>query len=149
MTLEKTLNEIFENRTLVKMIAGNRRKKSLEYTKVTLKPIFIKNEYRAGYIIAYSDLLKILHTDKIFQYLTTPFIPTSEEWRQLNAGIIYTRRGTHEEQTEVRELETLSASFNLLLNLYVVENLPVADKLIDIAIVHNAKVRKQLTNIYS
>ena len=41
MTLEKTLNEIFENRTLVKMIAGNRRKKSLEYTKVTLKPVVI------------------------------------------------------------------------------------------------------------
>ena len=46
MTFEKTLSEIFENRTLVKMIAGNRRKKSLEYTKVTIKPVVIKNEYQ-------------------------------------------------------------------------------------------------------
>ena len=111
--------------------------------------LFIKNEYRAGYVIAYSDLLKILHTNKIFQYLTAPFIPTSEEWRQLNAGIIYTRRGTRDEQTEVRELETISASFNLLLNLSIVENLPVAEQLIAIGIEHNEKVRKQLANIYS
>ena len=111
--------------------------------------LFIKNEYRAGYIIAYTDLLKISHTDKIFQYLTTPFIPTPEEWRQLNAGIIYTRRGTRDEQTEVRELETISASFNLLLNLSIVEKLPVAEKLIAIGIEHNEKVRKQLADIYS
>ena len=111
--------------------------------------LFIKNEYRAGYVIAYSDLLKVLHTNKIFQYLTAPFIPTPEEWRQLNAGIIYTRRGTRDEQTEVRELETISASFNLLLNLSIVENLPVAEKLIAIGIEHNEKVRKQLADIYS
>ena len=111
--------------------------------------LFIKNEYRAGYIIAYTDLLKISHTDKIFQYLTTPFIPTPEEWRQLNAGIIYIRRGTRDEQTEVRELETISASFNLLLNLSIVEKLPVAEKLIAIGIEHNEKVRKQLADIYS
>ena len=111
--------------------------------------LFIKNEYRAGYIIAYTDLLKISHTDKIFQYLTTPFIPTPEEWRQLNAGIIYTRRGTRDEQTEVRELETISASFNLLLNLSIVEKLPVAEELTAIGIEHNAKVRKQLADIYS
>ena len=59
MTLEKTLNEIFENRTLVKMIAGNRRKKSLEYTKVTLKPVVIKNEYQ--YQAEYSYDKKVTH----------------------------------------------------------------------------------------
>ena len=59
MTLEKTLNEIFENRTLVKMIAGNRRRKSLEYTKVTVKPVVIKNEYQ--YQAEYSYDKKVTH----------------------------------------------------------------------------------------
>ena len=59
MTFEKTLSEIFENRTLVKMIAGNRRKKSLEYTKVTVKPVVIKNEYQ--YQAEYSYDKKVTH----------------------------------------------------------------------------------------
>lgn len=111
--------------------------------------LFIKNEYRAGYVIAYSDLLKILHTNKIFQYLTTPFIPTSEEWQQLNAGIIYARRGAREEQPVIREIETISASFNLLLNLSIAENLPIAEKLAAIGKEHNEKAKKQLAGIYS
>lgn len=59
MTFEKTLSEIFENRTLVKMIAGNRRRKSLEYTKVTVKPVVIKNEYQ--YQAEYSYDKKVTH----------------------------------------------------------------------------------------
>lgn len=59
MTLEKTLREIFENRTLVRMIAGNRRKKSLEYTKITIKPVVIKKEYR--YQAEYSYDKKVTH----------------------------------------------------------------------------------------
>ena len=73
MTLEKTLNEIFENRTLVKMIAGNRRKKSLEYTKVTLKPVVIKNEYQ--YQAEYSYDRKVTHlnipADEILSFTMT------------------------------------------------------------------------------
>lgn len=111
--------------------------------------LFVKNEYRAGNIIAYSDLLKILQTDKIFQYLSTPFIPSAEEWRQLNVGIIYTKRDTRNEQAEVKKLETVSAAFNLLLNVALVEKLPVAEKLIAIGREHNIKARKELANIYS
>lgn len=111
--------------------------------------LFVKNEYRAGNIIAYSDLLKILQTDKIFQYLSTPFIPSAEEWRQLNVGIIYTKRDTRNEQAEVKKLETISAAFNLLLNVALVDKLPVAEKLIAIGREHNIKARKELANIYS
>lgn len=82
MTLEKTLNEIFENRTLVKMIAGNRRKKSLEYTKVTLKPVVIKNEYQ--YQAEYSYDKKVTHLNIPADEILSFALSLLDDFKQLN-----------------------------------------------------------------
>ena len=82
MTLEKTLNEIFENRTLVKMIAGNRRKKSLEYTKVTLKPVVIKNEYQ--YQAEYSYDKKVTHLNIPADEILSFTLSLLDDFKQLN-----------------------------------------------------------------
>lgn len=111
--------------------------------------LFVKGEYRIGYVLDYSDIVGILNTDKILQYLITPFVPTIEEWKQLNAGTIYRRIGSREEQTEVKEIETLSASFNLLLNVAVKEKLPDVEKIADIGKEHNKKAKEQVEKIYA
>ena len=111
--------------------------------------LFIKDEYRTGYVLDYSDTVGILNTDKILEYLITPFVPSSEEWKELNAGIIYRRIGSREEQTEVKEFETLSASFNLLLNVAVKEKSPVTEKIVVIGTEHNKKAKWQVEKIYS
>lgn len=82
MTLEKTLNEIFENRTLVKMIAGNRRKKSLEYTKVTLKPVVIKNEYQ--YQAEYSYDKKVTHLNIPADEILSFALSLLDDFKQFN-----------------------------------------------------------------
>ena len=82
MTLEKTLNEIFENRTLIKMIAGNRRKKSLEYTKVTLKPVVIKNEYQ--YQAEYSYDKKVTHLNIPADEILSFALSLLDDFKQLN-----------------------------------------------------------------
>ena len=110
---------------------------------------FIKGEFRNGYELDYADVVGILNTDKILEYLITPFVPSLEEWRQLNAGIVYRRIGSREEQIEVKEVETLIASFNLLLNIAVKEKLPGAKKISDIGAEHNKKAKWQIEKIYS
>ena len=80
--IEKTLNEIFENRTLVKMIAGNRRKKSLEYTKVTLKPVVIKNEYQ--YQAEYSYDKKVTHLNIPADEILSFAMSLLDDFKQLN-----------------------------------------------------------------
>ena len=82
MTLEKTLNEIFENRTLVKMIAGNRRKKSLEYTKVTIKPVVIKNEYQ--YQAEYSYDKKVTHLNIPASEILSFAMALLDDFKQFN-----------------------------------------------------------------
>ena len=82
MTLEKTLNEIFENRTLIKMIAGNRRKKSLEYTKVTLKPVVIKNEYQ--YQAEYSYDKKVTHLNIPASEILSFAMALLDDFKQFN-----------------------------------------------------------------
>ncbi len=82
MTLEKTLSEIFENRTLVRMIAGNRRKKSLEYTKITLKPVVIKNEYR--YQAEYSYDKKVTHLNLNEDEILSFAVSLLDDFKQLN-----------------------------------------------------------------
>lgn len=49
--------------------------------------LFIKDEYRTGYVLDYSDTVGILNTDKILEYLITPFVPSSEEWKELNTQL--------------------------------------------------------------
>ncbi len=88
MTLEKTLSEIFENRTLVRMIAGNRRKKSLEYTKVTIKPVVIKNEYR--YQAEYNYDKKVTHLNLNEDEILSFAVSLLDDFKQLN---IFTTSG--------------------------------------------------------
>lgn len=82
MTFEKTLSEIFENRTLVKMIAGNRRKKSLEYTKVTIKPVVIKNEYQ--YQAEYSYDKKVTHLNIPASEILSFAMALLDDFKQFN-----------------------------------------------------------------
>ena len=88
MTFEKTLSEIFENRTLVKMIAGNRRRKSLEYTKVTVKPVVIKNEYQ--YQAEYSYDKKVTHLNIPADEILSFAMALLDDFKQLN---IFTTSG--------------------------------------------------------
>lgn len=82
MTFEKTLSEIFENRTLVKMIAGNRRRKALEYTKVTIKPVVIKNEYQ--YQAEYSYDKKVTHLNIPASEILSFAMALLDDFKQFN-----------------------------------------------------------------
>ncbi len=88
MTLKETLSEIFENRTLVRMVAGNRRKKSLEYTRVTIKPVVIKNEYR--YQSEYSYDKKVTHLNINEGEILCFAMSLLDDFKQLN---IFTTSG--------------------------------------------------------
>ncbi len=88
MTLKETLSEIFENRTLVRMIAGNRRKKSLKYTRITIKPIVIKNEYR--YQAEYSYDKKVTHLNINEGEILCFAMSLLDDFKQLN---IFTTSG--------------------------------------------------------
>ena len=121
MTLEKTLNEIFENRTLVKMIAGNRRKKSLEYTKVTLKPIVIKNEYQ--YQAEYSYDKKVTHLNIPADEILSFALSLLDDFKQLN---IFTTSKADNPRVTVRKTEAKSAelSHNRDKNYLIAEGTP-------------------------
>ncbi len=88
MTLEKTLNDIFKTRALIKMIAGNRRKKSLEYTKITIKPVVIKNEY--SYQAEYSYDKKVTHLNLNEDNILSFAMSLLDDFKQLN---IFTTSG--------------------------------------------------------
>lgn len=88
MTLKETLSEIFENRTLVRMIAGNRRKKSLEYSRVTIKPVVIKNEYR--YQAEYSYAKKATHLNLNADEILSFAMSLIDDFKQFN---IFTTSG--------------------------------------------------------
>lgn len=82
MALEKTLKEIFENRTLIKLIASNRRKKSPEYIKVTIKPVVIKNEYM--YQAEYTYDKKVTHLNITCDDITAFTLSLIDNFKQLN-----------------------------------------------------------------
>ncbi len=88
MTLEKTLNEIFTNKTLVKMIASNKREKSLEYSKVTIKPVVLKGTYQ--YQAEYSYNKKVTHVNISADDVESFSISLLEYFKQFN---IFTTSG--------------------------------------------------------
>lgn len=53
------LSDIFEDEKLVKMVFSNKRKKSLEYSKVTIKPLILKGRYMYQAEFAYDK--KVIH----------------------------------------------------------------------------------------
>ncbi len=117
--------------------------------KIDSKGLFTLTEYRAGYLLSKETIREIFKAPKILEYLVTPFVPDNEEWQQLNAVIQYMKRNSRDEQKEVKEFETVSASFNLLLNFAKLENLQIADELMNIAQQHNRKANEQLAMFYN
>lgn len=93
-----------------------------------------------------ATLIKILKTHKILHYLISPFTLSKEENYLLNERWFYQNIGEKDILPII--IETLSASFNLLLNLAIVENLDVAKVLIDIGERHNKKIGDQLKKNY-
>ncbi len=114
----------------------------------TTNKLFLKNEYRRGYSFSTETIISILKTKKIREYLTLPFIPNDSEWQDLNGGIQYLNPNTRIERTDIRELETLSQSFNLLLNMALKIKKPIAKDLISIGQNHNFITKKQLNSLY-
>lgn len=82
MTLKETLNEIFADRTLVKLVAGSKRKKSLEYSKVTIKPVVIRNEYQYQAEYAYNK--KVTHVNIAADEILGFALSLLDEFKQLN-----------------------------------------------------------------
>lgn len=117
--------------------------------KIDESALFTLGEYRAGYQLSKEIIIKILGTKDILNYLITPFVPSVEEWRQLNAGIEYIKPRTREERIEVKSFQTISQSFNLLMNIALQENHSSVQKIISIAKNHNGIAQNQLATIYS
>lgn len=82
MTLKETLNEIFADRTLVKLVAGSKRKKSLEYSRVTIKPVVIRNEYQ--YQAEYTYDKKVTHVNIAAVDIPDFALSLLDEFKQLN-----------------------------------------------------------------
>lgn len=82
MTLKETLNEIFADRTLVKLVAGSKRKKSLEYSRVTIKPVVIRNEYQYQAEYAYNK--KVTHVNIAADEILSFALSLLDEFKQLN-----------------------------------------------------------------
>lgn len=82
MTLKETLNEIFADRTLVKLVAGSKRKKSLEYSRVTIKPVVIRNEYQYQAEYAYNK--KVTHVNIAADEILGFALSLLDEFKQLN-----------------------------------------------------------------
>ncbi len=110
--------------------------------------LFVRNEYRMGYILSHNDIIAILNTTHILNYLTEPFVPNEDEWSELNSGIIYMKRNSREEETAVKDFQTISQSFNLLLNMALSHNMSVAGHLIKLAEKHNPAALEQLHALY-
>lgn len=134
----------------------------LEVLKKTLKrtrPIFITenssdeshfsaSEYRKGYVLSKQVIENILDAKQILEYLIEPFVPSEEEWREMNGGIIYLDRYTRKELVEIKKIETLALSFNLLFEIAEKKEHPVAQKLISVARAHNEKAKDFLNRFY-
>ena len=120
------------------------------------KPIIVEgnNEistatYRTGYLFSKKEVEQILDSKLILEYLARPFVASEDEWRELNPGIIYIKPGTREELNEIKGIETLSLSFNLLLDLAKREEHSMLNNLLDIARKHNIKIKQYLENFYN
>ncbi len=100
-----------------------------------------------GITITKEIIYDILNSKNILDYLSTPFIPSTEEFDSLNADIIYRNR-KGEEELRVRDIETISPAFNLLLFIANSEKMEIAKKLIKIGKEHNSKALAQLNNVY-
>ena len=85
----------------------------------------------------YDMLIDILSTEKILQYIITPFIPTEAEWLALNNGIYFHYQINN---TKKSYSETLTFLFNPILNVAVKNNHQNVDKLIKIGVEHNKRV---------
>lgn len=110
--------------------------------------LFVRNEYRMGYILSQNEIAATLNTTHILKYLTEPFVPSVDEWNELNSGIIYLKRNYHDEETAVKNFQTVSQSFNLLLNMALSRKMPVAEHLMAIAEKHNSTAREHLHTLY-
>lgn len=92
--------------------------------------------------------MEILDTKRILDYLQEPFVPTIEEWGELNYGICYVNPKTHKERIEVKSFQTISQSFNLLMNVAIKENHSSKQIMLEIAKSHNKRAREQLDTVY-
>lgn len=120
------------------------------------KPIIVEenNEistatYRTGYVFSKKDVEQILDSKLILEYLVQPFVTSEEEWKELNPGIIYIKPGTREELNEIKGIEVLSLSFNVLLDLAKSKEHSKLNNLLDIAREHNIKIKQYLEKFYS
>lgn len=107
-----------------------------------------KTTWQLGYIFTDNMIYGILKTSKVLEYLAKPFVPAEPEWNEWNAGIVYLKKGTKEELKELKKVQTLSASFNLLLNTAKKINSDRLEYLQQIGEEHNRKVIQMLNHFY-
>lgn len=105
-------------------------------------------KYSEKYQLSKEIVMKVLDTKDILTYLQTPFIPTTEEWEELNMGIHYRNLKNDKELIEAKSFQTISPAFNLLMNFAIEENHPSKQSMIEIAKSHNKRVQEQLNAVY-
>ncbi len=115
-------------------------------------PIVEKNPQKAIEFETYaldSEIIKnILSTKDIFNYLTTQYIISLQDFNIINYGIKYPDHFNNIVNDKLAELPRLSASFNILLNTAIQNNmLDIAENLIDIAIKHKKEVLPKIIEI--
>ena len=110
--------------------------------------MFAKTAYNKGYVFSDDLIIKIINTKKIKEYLTTPYVATDEEWNKLNSGITYLNENK-EEDLEIRNLQTLSHSFNVLMRVAYDRGMTeYCDEMEKIAVDHFVKVFEVLNRKY-
>ncbi len=103
---------------------------------------------RQSITMSKDNVLKILNTKKILNYLTTPYKLTEKDLCYLYGDFVYPNNSIYLNR-EVTEIETIHPSFNLLLNLAILENLDISKKLIKVAQNYNFQIEKKLKELYS
>ena len=110
--------------------------------------IYVKTEYQDGFELSLDAIDSILCKDKIYSYLTQPYIATLENWEKINNGISYGDK--HNRENSINEslskIYRLPVAFNLLLDTALNNNSDKLNKLIELLKRHNATVENELSH---
>ena len=111
--------------------------------------IYRNNNYSNGYILDEELLLKILETEKIYNYLTEEYCLNVEDWKILNSAYYHDKNGNliNDYLTEV---ERLPFMFNLLIDVAIKNNkTKQLNEMINLGKKFNKKVLEKLFKVYN
>ena len=113
--------------------------------------IYKRERSREGLTIENADIIDILNTKKIFDYVTTSYIPTLDDWKRID-GTLASVLGRNKKgliTNQIFKVPRLPIMFNLLLDTALSTKHETACELLKVAKRHNDQAHKELTQFFS